>query len=146
MPVKLDDDKIKYVIREKEKGTLNATIAESMRISSRHVRRLWAKYRSTGSLPTISSGGRPATKTISDEEVEMVLAECRRGCSGVGRVTKALADKNISGRTVYNIIEIMRNPSKPHADKFRSDTITPHVKCQIHLIRPYASCNRRSKN
>ena len=27
----------------------------------------------------------------------------------------------------------MRNPSKPHADKFRSDTITPHVKCQIHL-------------
>ena len=29
MPVKLDDDKIKYVIREKEKGTLNATIAES---------------------------------------------------------------------------------------------------------------------
>ncbi len=105
MPVKLDDDKIKYVIREKEKGTLNATIAESMKISSRHVRRLWAKYRSTGSLPTISSGGRPATKTISDEEVEMVLAECRRGCSGVGRVTKALADKNISGRTVYNIMK-----------------------------------------
>ena len=31
MPVKLDDDKIKYVIREKEKGTLNATIAESMK-------------------------------------------------------------------------------------------------------------------
>ena len=45
-----------------------------------------------------------------------------------------------------NGLEIMRNPSKPHADKFRSDTITPHVKCQIHLIRPYASCNRRSKN
>ena len=44
------------------------------------------------------------------------------------------------------IIEIMHNPSKPHADKFRSDTITPHVKCQIHLIKPYAGCNRRSKN
>ena len=39
----------------------------------------------------------------------------------------------------------MRNPSKPHADKFRSDTITPHVECQIHLIKPYASCNRKSK-
>ena len=105
MPVKLDDDKIKYVIREKEKGTPNATIAESMKISPRHVRRLWARYRSTGSLPTISSGGRPATKTISDEEIEMVLTECRRGCSGVGRVTKALTDKNISGRTVYSIMK-----------------------------------------
>ena len=60
---------------------------------------------STDSLPTIRRGGRPATKAISDEEVEMVLAECRRGCSGVGRVTKALADKNISGRTVYNIMK-----------------------------------------
>ena len=43
-------------------------------------------------------------------------------------------------------IEIMHNPSKPHADKFRSDTITPHVKCRIHLIKPYAGCNRRTKN
>ena len=37
MPVKLDDDKIKYVICEKENGTPNATIAESMKISPRHV-------------------------------------------------------------------------------------------------------------
>ena len=105
MPVKLNDDKIKYVIREKKKVTPNTTIAESMKISPRHVRRIWAKYRSTGSLPTISRGGRPATKAISDEEVEMVLVECRRGGSGVGRITKALADKNISGRTVYNIMK-----------------------------------------
>lgn len=105
MPAKLNDDKIKYVIREKEKGTTNATIAESMKISPRHVRRIWAKYRCTGSLPTISRGGRAATKTISDEEVGTVLAECSKGGSGVGRVTKALADKNISGRTVYNVMK-----------------------------------------
>ena len=41
MPVKLDDDKIKYVIREKEKGTPNAMMVESMKISSLHVRCLW---------------------------------------------------------------------------------------------------------
>ena len=70
-----------------------------MKISARHVRRLWARYRNTGSLPTIGRGGRPVTKTISDEEVELVLAECRSGGSGVGRITKALTDKNISGRT-----------------------------------------------
>ena len=105
MPVKLNDDKIKYVIREKKKGISNATIAENMKISPRHVRRIWTKYRSTGSLPTISRGGRPATKTMSEDEVEMVLAECRRDCSGVRRVTKALADKNISDRTAYNIMK-----------------------------------------
>ena len=105
MRAKLDDDKIKYIIREKEKGTPNATIAESMDVSARHVRRLWAKYRNTGSLPTIGRGGRPATKTISDEEVELVLAECSSGGSGVGRIAKALADKNISGRTVYEVMK-----------------------------------------
>ena len=104
MPAKLDDDKTKYVIHEKEKATPNATIAESIKISPRHMRRLWAKYKSTGSLPTISSGGRPATKTISDEEIETVLTECRKGCSRMGQVTKALTDKNISGRTVYSIM------------------------------------------
>ena len=105
MQTKLDDNKIKYIIREKEKGTSSAVIAKSMGVSARHVRRLWAKYRSAGSLPTISRGGRPATKTISDEEIKLVLAECRSGSSGVGRVTKALTDKNISGRTVYNIMK-----------------------------------------
>ena len=73
------------IIREKEKGTPNAAIAESMNVSARHVRRLWAKYGNTGSRPTISRGGRPATKTISYEEVELVLTECSSGGSGVGR-------------------------------------------------------------
>lgn len=105
MRAKLDDGKTKYVIREKEKGTPSTEMAESMGVSARHVRRLRAKYRSVGSLPTIGKGGRPATKTISDEEVSLVLAECRSGGSGVGRVTKALADENISGRTIHDILK-----------------------------------------
>lgn len=34
----------------------------------------------------------------------MLLAECRGGGLG-GRITKALADKNLSGRTVYEVME-----------------------------------------
>ena len=34
-----------------------------------------------------------------------MLAECGSGGSGVGRITKALADKNISGRTVYEVMK-----------------------------------------
>ena len=88
MQVKLDNHKIKYIIREKKKGTSNLIIAKNMGISTRHVRRLWAKYKNTGQLPTMGSRGRPATKTISDEEVELVLAEYKSGGSGVGRVAK----------------------------------------------------------
>ena len=84
MRAKLDDGKIRHIIREKEKGTPSATIVESMDVSARHVRRLWARYGSTGSLPTISRGGRHATKMISDEEVRLVLAECRSGGSERG--------------------------------------------------------------
>ena len=71
-----------------------------MDVGARHVRRLWARYRNTGSLPATGRGGRPATKTISDEEVELVPAECGSGGSGVGRITRALADKNTSGQIV----------------------------------------------
>ena len=99
MEVKLDSDKIKYIICEK-KGILNSTIIESMNISIRYVRCLWVKYKNTGQIPTIGSRGRPATKVVSNEEVELVLVECKSSGSGVGHVTKALADKNISGRTV----------------------------------------------
>ena len=105
MRAKLDDGKIKYIIYEKKKVTPNTTTDGSRNVSARHVRRLWARYRNTGSLPTIGRGGRPATRTISDEEVGLMLAEYRSGGSGVGRITRSLADKNISGRTVYGIVK-----------------------------------------
>lgn len=70
-----------------------------MGISARHVRHLWAKYRSAGSLPTIGRG-RPAAKAIYDEEVRLVLADC-----GSGRAAKALADKNINGRAIHDIMK-----------------------------------------
>lgn len=96
MRAKLDDDKIKYIICE-EKGTPNAAIAESMDIGARHVRRLWARYRNTGSLPATGRGGRPATKTISDEEVELVPAECGSGGSGAGWITWHRLAKTYAG-------------------------------------------------
>ena len=121
MQVKLDDNKIKYIIREK-KGTPISTIAESMDISTRHVRRLCARYKNTRQIPTMGSRGRPATKTISDVQVELVLAECMSGGSGVGRVTNWRADhiynneKARTGRTV---------PGK--VDKTKTGEVRAHV-------------------
>ena len=84
MRTKLDDGKIKYIIREREKGTSSAAVSESMDVSARHVRRLWARDRSAGSLPTICRGGRPATKTISDEEARLVLGRVQERRLGSG--------------------------------------------------------------
>ncbi len=108
MPTKLDDAKIKYVIREKKKGTSNTKIADGVGISTRHVRRLWSLYEATGSLPVIKSAGRPAAK-ISDEDVRRVLDAYGNEGAGVGRVAKALRHQNISGRTVYKVMK-RRNP------------------------------------
>ena len=47
MQVKLYDDKIKYIIRDKKRGTSNIIIAKNMNISTRHVRRLCAKHKNT---------------------------------------------------------------------------------------------------
>ena len=55
----------------------------------------------------MGSRGHHAINIISDEEVELPLAECQSGGSGVGCVTKALADKNISGHSVYGIMKNM---------------------------------------
>ena len=104
MPTKLDDAKIKYIIREKKKGTSNTKIADGVGISTRHVRRLWPRYAATGSLPVIKSAGRPAAK-ISDEDVRRVLDAYGNEGVGVGRVAKALRHQNISGRTVYKVMK-----------------------------------------
>ena len=44
---KLDESKVRYIVREKKKGTTNAVIAEQMGISKRWVQKLWARYKYT---------------------------------------------------------------------------------------------------
>ena len=104
MRAKLDDGKIKYIIREKEKGTPNSTIAENMKVSARHVRRLWARYRNTR-LAANNRQGRPARHQDDIDEESGWCWPSAGAVVGGGRITKALSDKNISGRTVYDIMK-----------------------------------------
>ena len=47
MMKKLDESKVKWIILQKRKGETTSSIAETMNISTRWVKKLWARYRYT---------------------------------------------------------------------------------------------------
>jgi len=42
---KLDESKAKWVIAQKHKGTKTRVIAESVKVSERWIKKLWARYK-----------------------------------------------------------------------------------------------------
>ena len=46
--MKLDPVKVTWIIRQKENGTRNSVIADTMKVSVRRVQRLYSVYRATG--------------------------------------------------------------------------------------------------
>jgi putative transposase len=69
---KLDPVKVKWIIKEKEKGSKNADIARSMNITTRWVQMLYAQYKKTNTIPILKKPGRPK-KRISAKMTKIVL-------------------------------------------------------------------------
>ena len=69
--MKLDEKAIKWIIREKEKGTPTRTIAEIENITPRRVNQIYKQYRETGEIPKLRNSGRPK-KELSEEEIEAI--------------------------------------------------------------------------
>lgn len=72
--VKLTDRKIRWIVREKEKGVLSTgDIARLQNVSESRIRQLWCQYRQSGrQVPSLSSPGRPC-RAIIQEEISAVL-------------------------------------------------------------------------
>ncbi|XRO75904.1 helix-turn-helix domain-containing protein [Methanocaldococcus sp. 28A] len=70
--VKLDDKKIKKIIRWKEKGFRTKDIAKKLEISTRRVQQIWKEYRETGEIPNIKRRCRKP-REITQEEIDIVL-------------------------------------------------------------------------
>ena len=69
---KLDQIKIAWIIKEKEKHQLTTrTIAERMGISSIWVKKLWRKYRIDGKIPELKKPGRGFIEA-TDEEKKLI--------------------------------------------------------------------------
>ncbi|AGK60127.1 hypothetical protein Asulf_00091 [Archaeoglobus sulfaticallidus PM70-1] len=69
--VKLDEKAIKWIIREKEKGTSTRTIAEIENITPRRVNQIYKRYKDTGKIPEPKKLGRPR-KELSEEEIKAI--------------------------------------------------------------------------
>ena len=71
--MKLDPIKVAWIVRQKEDGARNETIASSMGVSVRRVQRLYASYRATGEIPELKKPGRKRVETSREES--KVIAE-----------------------------------------------------------------------
>jgi len=69
--VKLDEKTIKWIIREKEKGTPTKEIAEIEGITPRRVNQIYKQYKDTGEVPKPKNPGRPK-KELSEEEIKAI--------------------------------------------------------------------------
>ena len=75
--VKLDPVKVAWIIRQKEDGTRNETVAGSMNISIRRVQELYSSYRKTGMVPELGRPGRRRIEASDDER--RIIAEAHEG-------------------------------------------------------------------
>ncbi len=103
--IRLKEDQTRYIIRQRQKGTAASVLAQTMQVSARHVRRIWAAYRKTGTINSHRKPGRPR-KTISSEDVRRVLKTYDDIHAGVVRTTRHLRkSSHISYHTVYQIMK-----------------------------------------
>ncbi|MYH04141.1 MAG: hypothetical protein F4010_06115 [Cenarchaeum sp. SB0669_bin_11] len=98
---------IRYAINQLEKGRRSSVVAAELGVTSRHIRRPYAKFRKTGSAPIPRTPGRPALLSPSPDEVQLVLDTYRLGEVGVVRTAISLrrADHNIRYQRVYRIMK-----------------------------------------
>ncbi len=101
--VKLTDSRIRWIIRQKEKGEMTEKkIAAVYGITTRRLRQLWTQYRSTGQMPTLSQPGRPTTPRDPGEEDLVLEAYKKHHVCAV--VLEHLIQKDHSTRIPHNRI------------------------------------------
>ena len=69
---KLDDSKIRYIVRARGTGESASDIARNLFVSRRRVEQVYAHYRRNGALPSLSKPGRRSVP-ITDDEIRFVL-------------------------------------------------------------------------
>ena len=69
---KLDDNKMRYIIRARRRGESTSDIARNLSVSRRRVEQVYAYYQKNGKLPSLSKAGRRSVP-ITDDEIRTVL-------------------------------------------------------------------------
>ncbi len=106
--MKLDEKTIKWIIREKEKGTPTRIIAEIEGISTRRVNQIYKQYVETGDTPKLREPGRPK-KELSIEEIKAikeVYTEYRCNAIVLQKVLKERS-YNISKNKIREVLKML---------------------------------------
>ncbi len=103
MPEGLSEDARQHIVRNRKKGVPASRIAKDLGISTRCVRRLWARYRKTGG--TRLRMGRPRDH-IPEAQIRLVTEAYEGQPVGAARVAKSLRkNHDISYGRVYRILK-----------------------------------------
>jgi putative transposase len=106
--MKLDPVKVEWIVRQKEKGTSNKTIADSMQVSPRWVRKLWRRYRATGTIPELRKPGRRHVEASEDEKE--LIVEVRREYETGASVLERIIDSrgtHIPHNRIHRVLKSM---------------------------------------
>ena len=107
--MKLDPVKVEWIVRQKEKGARNATIAASMKVSVRRVQELWSAYRSTRAVPVLKRPGRRRVEA-SEEEKDLVARayrEYKRGAFMLEKVIDVIYRTHVPHNRIHGVMKSM---------------------------------------
>ncbi|MDG7013775.1 MAG: hypothetical protein JRN46_06085 [Nitrososphaerota archaeon] len=107
--MKLDPVKVEWIVRQKEKGTRNATIAESMKVSVRRVQMLWSLYRAKGEVPELKRPGRRRIEPDEEERriVEEAYAKYEVNALTLERVIETDCGRHIPHNRIHRVLKAM---------------------------------------
>ena len=122
---KLTPAKIRWIIREKERGELTTEqIARIQRITPRRVNQLWREYRDTGELPILKEPGRPP-KPITADQIRAVLEaynKYRLGACMLERILEEEFGVKMSHNKIHRVLRqhglAKREPKKAKRRKW----------------------------
>ena len=103
MSRRITEESRQYLVRKRRNGTPPSQIARDLGITARHVRRLWARFRRTGT--TRAKMGRPRTH-VTASQIRLVTDAHSRRPVGVVRTARYLRkNHDISYCAVYRILK-----------------------------------------
>jgi putative transposase len=91
--VKLDENKIRYIIRARERGDGAFDIARSLSVSKRRVEQVYSYYRKNGMPPILCRAGRKSVP-IRDDEIRIVLSAHERYRVGALYLKRRIEDEH----------------------------------------------------
>ncbi len=107
--MKLDPVKVEWIIRQKENGSKNALIANTMKISVRRVQKLYSAYRKTGTIPELKKPGRKYVEATDIEKRTIAEAydEHRAGALILERIIDVIYARHIPHNRIHRAMKSM---------------------------------------